>query len=501
MKKLLLASYFLTFFINTFSQSRPFVGLEGLEDQKGNEYYEWAGYSVLIKKNAKKPQKAKDISKLKKEFDIKGAHQEYSLPEITKTNTVVYALDSLGGGKDPVLNIHKIFYIFDKNDKRSDIICFQKLGERDTIIENTVVRLFLEEQLSSYKVSSTVKSIDFVGRQIVLGDMCKWMSPHNIHCMGGQISWSVFDSSDKAKRDNEQHILRNQIDKNNFILDDNLISVVFEGEPIYARRIVYKSLRSPNGYPLIVYYIAKELEGQYISCIMSHYGYGRNDYELPELLKEVMYFEELPSDARNIYDYPQKEILDTEEQDNIEEQSGYSKYDVFLIPFKLGVYNPLGKQKEFVGTSTYLSLGFNVSFKYTGKSSSSLLLDMGFVIPNDRQVFIYSEDGYNYETKTSSIVNINVGLDHVRKLRRNLYWNVTFKVGCSFLQTDILDKELDDGSKTYKEATTLSLTAGTGLRFKRVCAFVEYQFAPYRMSKHVSAGGNSAIMAGLGFVF
>ncbi len=489
--------------LTLFSQSNV-VGLQGLPVLKGFKYdksielYEWAGYNISIEK-IKSSTKEKDISKLKKKFKIENIIKEYSSSQIHCPNLIIETERELEieGQKFPEIKQHSIFYILE-NTEDSDLISISKLGDRDKVIEEQFLTLYFSNKLSEYVAPLEIDSINFIGRNIYLGNRCRWKSPNNINCMGGQMSWSVFDSYEKAKQDNEIIILKNKFPKK-VIIEDTDIPVVFEGNAVTARRIVYQPAND-LAYPLIVYYLVSEIEGYYVSTVLSHYGYNRNDYELPDLLKEVMQFEEMPESAWNKYSVPERDNLSSEQQKELDTQKEEYKFKHYFLNIKTGLYVPLGVRNDITGTSPYISLGLYINgFSYVdNETNGAVFADMGFTIPNNRKYFNYYDKELAMEAKADMLVNVSLGYVRKKKLKKNVHWENYGKLGIGILTTN--QKKPKDHKKDKDEhysVEVFSFSLGTNIRYKRGGLFLEYQFTPLNMSKHLNTGGNSAIIAGL----
>jgi|GEM_PF-927367 len=485
------------------AQNIPLSDLEGLTDNKGDKYFEWSGYNIFITK-IKTPKNEKDISKIKKKYKIDASSKYYSSPYINISNHVIESVkDFEKGGKNyPDIKILQLIYIIKTGEKESDLISFTKVGERDEYIEKTFLDLYLNNKLSGYIVPKQIKFINFVGRNIQLGNLCEWRSPHNINCKGGQISWSVFDSPEKAADEIDLYIFKNE-DANSVIIDDTDIPVIFEGEPVTARRIVYKILNRMERYPLIVYYLWSEIEGKYVSCIMSHYGYNKDDYELPDLLNEFMQIEESPESAWNKYDYPEKEELSIEQKEELDNLQKENKFKHYWVNVKSGIYIPFGGQRDFTGNSTYINVGFyfrgfSEVYPTYSELNSTIFMDFGFVIPSNKRQFDYYKGGEVWDVKTNSFVNMSLGYIRKTKIKSQLYWENHIKIGVAGLITN--KKKLNDEDGNY-DISVFSIGLGTNIRYKRMGIFLDYQFAPYSKSKHLKGGGNSAIMTGLNIIF
>lgn len=481
------------------AQTDSVTGLLGIIDNQGFEHYEWAGYAIT-KGKIKTPKSEKDIQELKKTYNIKNITREYSASKINRPNRII---ESISESKPPkTVSLHYLFYILEANNKESDLIIFSKYGERDNDIEQQFINLYLENKLSGYISSQDMDSINFAGRTIHLGDACQWEAPHIINCGYGRIAWSEFNSYEKAKND-LSNIIKSRSTEKLVILEDTTLPVLFEGNSTEARRIVYKYIEYPDYYPLIEYYVLSEIRGRYVHSIMSHYGYNRNDYELPDLLKEVMQFEETPESAWNKYDIPEKDELNTEQKQIIENIRTENKFKSYIFNIKSGIYIPLGRQAQLIGGSPYIDLevNFDPSSKNVSineNSNSVLFVNMGVVMPNNRQPFNYYGKELMLPAKVYTLYNANFGYKHKKKIKRYVYWENHIKLGMSGLTTNQKIKDKKDGNHRL---SVFNAGIGTNIRFKRGGIFFEYQFAPFSKSKHLDKGGNSAIITGLSIAF
>lgn len=142
-------------------------------------------------------------------------------------------------------------------------------------------------------------SFDFAGRRIAKDRSCRWFSINNINCSpNGQMNWSLHKSLNGAQDaidDQYGDVVRSNRVKPDTV---NMVELIFEGVPVTAKRVVY-SVKGLNGLmtravgakTLTTYYIAAEVRGRYVHCVLSHWN---NDVlggsGLPRLLEEVMRF-------------------------------------------------------------------------------------------------------------------------------------------------------------------------------------------------------------------
>ena len=490
----------LCFFTGLKAQNDPAVGLQGLVDRKGVTHYEWAGYAISVEK-INTPVKEKDISKLKKKYKIKGIIRE----DVDNSIVIIESETDFEneGIEYPEIRCHRLFYVYKSAGKQSDLIILSKIGERDIDIEEQFLDLYESGGLSDYIDPIEVDYIYFAGRTIQLGNLCEWRFPNNINCKGGQINWSVFDSYEKASEHTGFYIFKNRSERLT-ILEDIDIPVLFEGESVMARRIVYKQPDSwgYRSYPLIVYYVSSEVRGNYVSCTMSHYGHNKNDYELPDLLTEIMQIEEIPGSAWNKYNVPEQDELSAEQNEEFKNRKEEYKFKHYWVNLKSGIYLPFGGQRDFTATSTYLSLGFYLNgfsdLDSFLKSNSTIFFDLGFVIPSGRKHFNYYEKKDVIDAKTDFLANMYFGYIHKKKIKSQLYWENHIKIGIAGLITN--KKKPGEEEESYSVGV-FTMGIGSNIRYKRVGVFLDYQYAPYSKSKHLEAGGDSALLLGLNFIF
>lgn len=489
--------FYITSTLCLFSQNKELSDLQGLKDNNGIEYYECAGYNISISK-IYTTLNGKDIARIKKKYKLKNITREYTSIDISYPHKIIYSQDKLANYS--TVSTHSLLYIITKEgeERKSDLIYFEKLGNRDTKVEEQFLNLYLKNNLSEYVVSNNIDSVNFVGRKLHLGNICYWHLPHNIYCNGGQISWSIFGTHDQAK-DEISNYIQSKESEYLISIEDKEIPLLFEGNKVIARRIVYKSTYHEEGFPLIVYYVATKVRDKYISCILSHYGYNRNDYELPDLLKEIIQFEELPESASNKYDIPEKDKLNSEQKEKIKNLTQERKLRNLAFSIKSGVYIPLGNQREILGNSPFIELEMNLGGLYNFRSGG-LLINFGFVMPNDRKWFDFKNNNEIIRAKAHSRVYVNAGYKYTCELKRFFYWDNFLKLGVNSTFTNKKKPEKnDDGTHSAYSAAVFNMSIGTQIRYKQVGLHLEYQYSPYNKSKYLEVGGNSALLTGLSF--
>lgn len=418
-----------------------FSALQGLRGEKGEVYFEISGYDIFC--NSQKGKlNLQTIAKFKKQQKIKGIQAEYSDPKLLLPNKIIESEQSLE--KNPDLKYSIVYFLFASSEDEIKYIVFQTLNQRDIFLEQAFVNAFLAGKLESYISGNwTGESVSFAGRIIQLGTACEWRSPHNLYCKGGQISWSEFPSAESADLDLDMRIAANSKGSSE-ILSEEYVDILFEDIPTIAYRVVYMGKNA--SLPLVVYYVAQEVRGKYLSCTMSNYGYNRNDYELSSLLQQFMNISSLPDEAYNQFDIPQYE-----DSENIEGMFYRPGWEI-----RLGSLFPFGNLNHVFKYAP--SIGFSLSVPVKQKMSIDLVLMLSFPVKSNS--FDYTNKGYTNQTKAKSLVDGSLRYRYRHTLSKNLSCHTYFGIGVFSLSTD-LEKSVDsDNNKTFYSVEALDLYGG-----------------------------------------
>jgi hypothetical protein len=471
MKKFTFLLFFLLGSSFVLADDYDFSFLHGLRDKEGNIYFEISGYDISISRLKGKITEKKTIDAFKKKQKINTVQAEYSDSQLGIPNLIIETESPLES--NPEIRYDQIYCLFQKTENEIAFITLQTLNQRDIFLEQSFVKSCLDGSLNPYISDNWIAdSISFAGRTIHLGNDCEWQGPHNLFGKGGQISWSEFSSLESADMDLDIHIAANKM-KDFEILEEEDLEVVFEEIPTLAYRVVYKQKKEYQ--PLIVYYISQEVRDRYVSCILSNYGYNRNDYELAPLLREVMDIPNPPEWADNPLDVHQYEPpTEVEKEENADRP--------VLIEIRPLMVLPTGNLSKIYQTAP----GFDVFIG--GQVHKNMVVDLGFMLakPIGLTPFDY-RDHYKlvYETDLRMQFGASGRFRYQHRLKKNLFGTVFTGVGISGFETN-LQKGIDgDGNKTYHGFATADLYYGFSLRYKLVGCFVEHHLAPYSISGRV----------------
>jgi hypothetical protein len=190
------------------------------------------------------------------------------------------------------------YYFIENKSKGITAITFANVNKIDRVFEREFITLIINDQIpKSVYTSLVIDSINFAGRNIVLGKSCNWMGINNVQCpYYGQMNWSVHKTLEDASQSvtNQYNIIK--VKKGGKIISEELVDVIFEGTEVKAKKVVYdfKGVTSllvgmSGGKTLTIYFVASPAKRNYVSCVMSFWNNDSvNPSGLPPLLEEVM---------------------------------------------------------------------------------------------------------------------------------------------------------------------------------------------------------------------
>ena len=124
------------------------------------------------------------------------------------------------------------------------------------------------------------------------------MALNNLQCsIGGEMNWSIYQSLEDAQKviaDQEDNTLARELMK---VVSQEKVEVVFEEVPTQAKKLVIelqggaKLLAGMSGGKVLtIYYVAQQVRGRYIGCVMSYWDNDviHSNTGLPYLLSKVM---------------------------------------------------------------------------------------------------------------------------------------------------------------------------------------------------------------------
>lgn len=263
-----------------------FRNFHGIRHPQNNvDFFEAEGYDIFIQP-FENGLDEKGISKIKKKYSIKDG--QLSTDSLTNLKVLVRTEEKNG------VTAYFTYYLIPGTEKKSTVVGFIRPKTRDIGLERDFIGSYLSNKIPSFVYTRLeIDSIDFVGRTIKLGPICRWMSPHNIQCPNyGQMNWAIFDNLKQAEEYRDTHF---EMGKNKNLVDikeEKWLTIKFEGLETKALRTKVKiqlpKLVMGGSNILVVYYVTGQVRGKFVSCVLSHYTDDVGADKLPPLLSEVM---------------------------------------------------------------------------------------------------------------------------------------------------------------------------------------------------------------------
>lgn len=177
-------------------------------------------------------------------------------------------------------------------------LTFISFNKYDRAFHRAFTRLLLEGSIPMHVyVNPDGDSLNFAGRNIFRGKVCRFMNINNLQCpYYGQMNWSVHqDAAGAAASVKNQYDILKTKKTGKFIAEDT-VDVIFEGAPVKALRTTY-DVKGVSGLlvgmsgakTLTVYFVSAPVRNNHVSCVMSFWNNDNvNADGLPPLLAEVM---------------------------------------------------------------------------------------------------------------------------------------------------------------------------------------------------------------------
>ena len=470
-----------------FANNYDFSALHGLRDENGDIYFEISGYEIFCSSMKGKLDDQKTLEKFKKEQKIKDIQADYSDPDLMFSNQIIETEQVFDINIS--LKYSQVFYLFAKSEDEINYLVFQTLNQRDILLEKEFVNAFLEEKLEGYIFNDwTVNCISFLGRNIQLGTSCRWIAPHNLSGLGGQISWSEFLSAESAEFDLDARIDADS-EASFAILSEDNIDIIFEGVPTIAYRVVYLEKIATN--PLIVYYIAQVVRDRFVSCVMSNYGINRNDFELSPLLQQFMSIPELPDWANNQFDIPQYE-------DSDDDTESFNSTWIPNFEVRAGSVFPLGELNNIFRYAP----SFDIFICLPLKQKMSIDIGIFLSFPVGRKLFNFTYQAETLETKITALIGASLRYRYQYTIKKDLSCYTYVGAGFSGLFTDLIKEINDNDEKVYHSIEAFDFYGGIQLIYKRLGYFIEYHRTPFSNSSKVANNfGNNFLNTGFTYFF
>ena len=197
---------FLLFIISIycFPKKTDFRGMHGIQDEKGKLFFEYRGYNIVVNEAKGDIDKEKTVNNIIKENKLGTILANFTDSIENKKFRVIETLYTDKNHSN--INVNNACYITTASKNRVQYLLFQTMSQRDYLLEKAIIESFYKGELDQYtQIGNDASEINFAGRTIQLGNLCRWISPNNIHCEGGQVSWSEFPSYQETIIENPKY--------------------------------------------------------------------------------------------------------------------------------------------------------------------------------------------------------------------------------------------------------------------------------------------------------
>lgn len=236
----------------------------------------------------------KDLKKVYRKYSVKKNDEKLKDELLPYNNYNVTNADIIA---DNIVQ-NNSYYFIENTEKRITIIQFSAINKADKQFERTIVSLIMENKIPKENFTQmTIDSINFVGRKVKLGPSCNWVNVNNVQCpYYGQMNWSIHKDLEDAKKSVEQQLLFTKLKKGGKVISEEIVEIEFEGTDTKAKKVIYDftGLNSllvgmSGGKTLTIYYVATEVRGNYVSCVLSFWNNDTiTENGLAPLLEKVM---------------------------------------------------------------------------------------------------------------------------------------------------------------------------------------------------------------------
>ncbi|MFT5862796.1 MAG: hypothetical protein ACI828_001446 [Flavobacteriales bacterium] len=292
MKKIFFVLLFLVFALSVAQNDAIFDRIQAI-NSNGMTFYNIDGYTITSQ-TLNYPFTEKGLKKVYRKYSIKKRQTKTKDEQLPYQNYYVFNKDQVTEG----IVQNNSYYFIENKDKRITIIVFSAINKRNKEFERNMIKPLIEESIPKENYAAmTIDSINFAGRKIKLGSNCNWANVNSVQCpYYGQMNWSVHRDLDDAKNTVEQQFEITKSRKDGKVLSEEMVDIIFEGTETKAKKVIYDftgitSLlaSASGGKTLTIYYVAAEVRGNAVSCVMSFWNNDTlTENGLAPLLEEVM---------------------------------------------------------------------------------------------------------------------------------------------------------------------------------------------------------------------
>lgn len=192
-------------------------------------------------------------------------------------------------------------------------------------------------------------------------------------------------------------------------------------------------------------------------------------------------------------------------QDDSNDAYNYDPLEEFSFSLGGGVFMPLGDLSQYFGTAPF----FDASVDYNLKRKKSVGLSLQFVIPNQKDDFLYRRTIDTIQVKSTMMFNVMVNFKKSLATSDKGQFDIKLGIGGSMITTDARNPFYSGQEGENKYETVSAILFAPGLEYKhsfnedaQFIVGVSMHYAPYKVEGAVRENiGGLALVPKIAYIF
>ena len=189
------------------------------------------------------------------------------------------------------------YYFIKNREGKIKLVWFAKAGSTDQNMEETLVNMLFEDKIPQEKfLPINPTRLNILDKEIMLGTKCYWTMINTIQCpYNGEMNWALHKTLQGAKESVENQLKLSKSRSDGKIQSEETVMITFLGVPVQAKKVIVSlqginALLVGNKAQLIIYYVAENINGKNISCVMSFWNDDvlNPKTKLPALIEQLI---------------------------------------------------------------------------------------------------------------------------------------------------------------------------------------------------------------------
>lgn len=192
-------------------------------------------------------------------------------------------------------------------------------------------------------------------------------------------------------------------------------------------------------------------------------------------------------------------------QDDVDVTNGHDPLEEFTLGLGGGVFMPLGDLSQYFGTAPF----FEISTDFHLPRKKSIGLSLQFVIPNQKDDFLYRRTIDTIQVKSTMMFNLSANFKKTLASSDRGKLNISVGIGASMITTDARNPFYSgqEGENKYETVTSILFAPGLEYRYAfnedaQFIVGVSMHYAPYKVEGAVRENiGGLALVPRIAYIF